>query len=505
MRKALSELLRRRVLHIVGVYLAAAWGLIEFSDWATARFRLDGVLSGWLLALLVVGLPVVFIASWSLGERRDGRRDVVAAPPRSVAVLPFANVGADPATEFLSTGLADQILTDLAKIGDLSVVARTSSFAYRDSPADVRAIGRQLGVRAVLEGSVQRVGDRLRVTTQLVGVDDGYQLWSERFDRDVKDIFRIEDEIAANVARVLKAILHEHELRALTKIPTHDIGAFECYARGREFLFQVRAKSLTFAREMFLKALELDESFALAHAGVAEADSLRAMYYAASPLQLEVADRASLRALELDPELAEAHSARGMVLLASGRIPEAEASFERASELDPKLFDALYFHGRALFQDGRFDEAAELFRKATEVRDDYQAAFFAAQATEAAGHESEAVSAYGMALSTAERHMELNPDDPRAATMRAVSLARLGRLDEAVEWGERALAIDRYDGSVLYNVACLFSVTGHLERALECLQEAVELGFGNPDWLANDPDLDPIRSDPRFEQILAHS
>jgi len=354
----------------------------------------------------------------------------------------------------------------------------------------------------VLEGSVQRLGDRLRVNTQLISVDDGFQLWSERFERDVTDLFQIEDEIAASVARVLKAILHEHELRALTKVPTRSIGAFEFYTRGREFLFQVRAKSLTYAREMFTKALELDSSFALAHAGLAEADALKGMYYPASPMQLEAAERASLRALELDPELAEAHSARGMVLLSAGRLAEAEEAFLRASELDPQLFDARYFLGRACYQGGRFAEAAELFRKASELREDYPAAFFAAQAMEALGRDGEARAAYGEALATAERHMDLNPDDPRAATMRAVSLARLGRRDEAVYWGERALAADPEDGSVLYNVACLFSVTGHLDRALECLEQAAAAGFGSPDWLARDPDLDPLRSEPRFERIM---
>lgn len=503
MGHALYELLRRRVPHVVGVYLAASWGLIEFSDWAVGRFDLSAGLEGWLLGLLSIGLPVVVAASWRVGDRRVTKRERAEVPPRSVAVLPFANVGGDVETGILSVGLADQILTDLARIGDLSVVARTSSFAYRDSDEDVRTIGRRLGVRAVLEGSVQRVGDRLRVRTQLICVEDGFQLWSERFDRDVQDIFRIEDEIAANVARVLKAILHEHELRALTKIPTRNIGAFEFYARGREFLFQVRAKSLTYAREMFLKALELDEDFALAHAGVAEADALRGMYYPASPVQLEAAARASLRALELDPELAEAHSARGMVFLAGGELDRAEEEFLKASELDPQLFDARYFHGRACFQAGKFEEAAELFRRATELRDDYQAAYFAAQASEALGREEEAKAAYASALATAERHMDLNPDDARAATMRAVSLARLGRRDEAIQWGERALATDPGDGSVRYNVACLFSVVGHVDRALECLEEAAAAGFGSPDWLARDPDLDPLRTDPRFAEIMA--
>lgn len=503
MGRALAELLRRRVLHVVGVYLAASWGLIEFSDWAVVRFDLDQALSSWILGVLALCVPFVLGAAWKLGDRRDQRREEAEPPPRSVAVLPFANVANDAEAEFLSIGLADQILTDLARIGDLSVVARTSSFAYRNSAEDVRTIGRRLGVRAVLEGSVQRSGDRLRVTTQLISVEDGFQLWSERFDRDVQDIFRIEDEIAANVARVLSAILHEHELRALTKIPTRNIRAFEFYARGREFLFQVRSKSLSYAREMFLKALEMDEAFALAHAGLAEADALRGMYYPAGTGELDAADRASLRALELDPELAEAHSARGMVLLATGRLAEAEDAFIQASELDPQLYDAQFFRGRACFQDGRFAEAAELFRKASKLRDDYQAAFFAAQAIEASGPREDARAAYAASLATVERHMEMNPDDPRAATMRAVSLARLGRNDEAIEWGERALDDDPEDGGVHYNVACLFSVTGHVDRALECLEEAVSAGFGNAEWLARDPDLDPLRGDPRYERIMA--
>lgn len=488
---------------MLGVYLAAGWGLIESSDWAIDRLGLDASFLTWVLTIFVGSLPAVLWAAWRVGDRRGGRRDEPEAPARSVAVLPFINVGNDPETELLSIGLADQILTDLARIGDLSVAARTSSFAYRDSTEDVRAIGRRLGVRAVLEGSVQRAGDRLRVTTQLVSVEDGYQLWSQRFERDVEDIFRIEDEIAANVARVLKAILHEHELRALTKIPTREIRAFEFYVRGREFLFQVRSRSLAYAREMFLKALEVDDGFALAHAGVAQATALRCMYYPDAGHELDEAERASLRALELDPELAEAHSARGMTLLAAGRIAEAEEAFLRASELDPQLFDAYYFHARARFQSGDFAQAAELFRRAYDMSRDYSAAYFAAQALEALGREEEARSAYALALERTERHTELNPDDSRAATMRAVSLGRLGRGDEAVEWAERALATDPEDGSVCYNVACLFSVTGQIDRALDCLARAARLGFGNREWLERDPDLDPLRADPRFERILA--
>lgn len=500
MLSVVRHLVHRRVPQVVGIYLAASWGTIEFTDWATGRLGWPPSVLRWVLTILVLGLPVALALTWYLSGSREAVPEHPPAPPRSLAVLPFSGFGDD--TEYLAVGLADQIIMDLARVGDLTVAARTSSFAYRDSHHDVREIGRRLGVRAVLEGSVQRSGNRLRVNTQLVSVEDGYQLWTERFDRTVDDIFRIEDEIAANVARVLEAILHEHELRALTKIPTREIRAFEFYTRGREFLLEVRQRRLCYAREMFEKALAIDQDFALAHAGIAHSIALECMYYPESANLLERAESASLRALSLDPESAEAHSAHGMVLLADERIDEAEQAFVRARELDPQLYDAWYFHGRACFQTGRFAHAARLFRRASELHADYSAKFFAAQAEEALGDREKSRPTYESALKSVERYMEMHPEDPRAATMRAVALERLGHRDDAVYWAGRAIESDPDDCSVRYNVACLFSLAGETDRALECLGEAVHGGFGNPAWLAKDPDLDPIRDDPRFEALL---
>ena len=428
---------------------------------------------------------------------------VRSAPPRSVAVLPFVAVGGDAKAELLGFGIADQILTDLARLGDLHVVARTSSFAFKDQSMDVRAMGRRLGARAILEGSVQRAGERLRVTTQLIGTEDGYHLWSERYDRTVHDVFQIQDEIAANVARVLKAVLRERERRALTKVPTRMVDAYEMYLQGRRYLFQTRRKSLQYAGEMFREAVALDADFALAYAGIADAAALLAMYYPSVRADLDDARRAAETARELDPELAEAHAAHGALLFVGGSFEEAETSFVKAAELDPRLFEARYFHARCCFQQGRFEEAAALFREASSLREDYAASFFVAQSFEALGSKEEARLAYQEALAVAERHMSLNPDDPRAATMRAVSLCRLRRTEEGMHWAERALEIDPEDAGVRYNVACLFSVAGRAERAMDCLEEAVAVGFGNREWLQRDPDLDRIRDEARFQSILA--
>lgn len=501
MRHRFEELVRRRIPHVLGVYLAGAWGLLEFTDWAVTRFALQAPLISLLLLGLMALLPPVLWMAWRWGGAGEAPPAVVA-PPRSVAVLPFVSPAGDAEAELLGFGIADQLLTDLTRIGDLQVVSRTSSFAFRDATADVRTIGRRLGARSILEGAVQRAGNRLRVSTQLVDARNGYQLWSESYDRTVEDLFQIEDEIAANVARVLNAVLREHERRAITKVPTRRVPAMEFYIRGRRFLFQTRRNSLEFAREMFQRAIQADPDFALAYAGIADVAALLAMYFPAARADLEEARRAAERALELDPELAEAHAALGAVLFVSQRIPESGEAFRRAVALDPQLFEGYYFHARACFQVGRFEEAAELYRRANEVREDYASTFFRAQSLEALGRKEEASTAYQEALEVAERHLDLNPDDSRAATMRAVSLCRLGRQEEGLAWAERALVLDPQDAGVRYNAACLFAMAGRRERALECLERALSEGFGNREWLARDPDLDPLRDDPRFQALM---
>jgi adenylate cyclase len=501
MGRTLHELLRRRVPQVLGVYLAAAWGLLEFTDWAVTRFGLERNWTNDVMVLLALLLPIVLWTAWKLGGR-GSVPPTVNAPPRSVAVLPFVNVGDDPDVEYLGFGLADQIVTDLAKIGDLKVVARTSSFAFGGKPEDVRTIGRRLGARAVLEGSVQRAANRLRVTTQLINVQDGYHLWSEQYDRTMEDVFQIQDEVADAVVRVLHAVLRDAERKALAKVPTQHVEAYESYLRGRQFLAQMRRRGLEYAQEMFRKAIDKDERFALAYTGLAEATAVLAMYYPTAQADLGSATEAAEKALSIDPELAEAHAAHGALLFLEGKLDLAETAFLRAIDLDPRLFEARYLHGRACFQQGRFADAARLFQDAESVREDYQAAFFAAQSLEAMGEHERAREAYRHAADVASRHVDLNPDDPRAATMLSVSLCRLDRLDEGLRWAERALEIDSEDAGVRYNVACLFAVAGRTDRALDCLEEARAVGFGNRAWLERDPDLESLRDHPRFKAIL---
>lgn len=424
----------------------------------------------------------------------------------SIAVLPFANLSAEAEQEYFCEGMAEDIINALTGVQGLQVASRTSSFALRRKGGDARTIGEKLNVETLLEGSVRKAGSKIRVTAQLINVADGYHLWSDRFDRDIEDLFAIQDEIAASITKALRVILTDAERRAIAKVPTSDFRAYDYYLRGRQFFHQRRRKSLLYARQMFEKAIELDPRFALAHAGIADSCAFLAHLYprqgSSTQEAIAQADQASRKALELAPHLAEAHAARGFALWLLRQHEESSREFELAIHLDPSNLDARYFYGRACFQQGKLADAARLFEEACEVQENHEARYFAAQTYTALGHTALAERSYQLAQLAVEEHMKLNPDDARAATMGAVSLCRLGQQAKGLEWAERALVIDPDDTGVRYNVACLYALEGEKERALETLQRAIEVGFANVDWIKNDPDLDSLRDDPRFQALL---
>ena len=445
------------------------------------------------------------LASPSLVKSRVDSTPEGEPAPRtgpSVAVLPFANMSGDPENVFFSDGIAEEITNALSKIQALHVTARTSAFAFKGRSEDVRKIGDQLGVGTILEGSVRRSGNRIRITAQLVSVADGYHLWSERYDREIEDVFAVQDEIARSIADAVGVLLTEDERKVMSRVPTADVRAYECYLRGRQFFRQMRRKGLQYAREMFNEAIQIDPDYALAYAGIADCSSFLAMYFDASEANLTEADRASRKALELAPDLAEAHAARGLAYSLSDRYEEAEQEFKTAIKLDPTLFEAHYFYARSCVRQGRHREASRLFEQACEAREDYQARLLWAQSLEGMGAHEGAQVAYRKALEVIERHLELEPGDGRALTLGAIALIRQGESKKAMQWNDRALAIEPEDAVVLYAAACNYSVDGRTRKALDALGSAIEYGFGQKDWIANDPDLDNIRAHPRFQQIL---
>jgi len=430
----------------------------------------------------------------------------VRLPPaggRSIAVLAFTNMSSDRGNDYLGDGLSEEIISALGRIEGFRVASRTSSFAFKGKAVDIRVVGRQLDVATVLEGSVRRAGDRLRVAAQLIDTSDGCHIWSERYDRDMQDVFSIQEEIARNVARILAVPFGEKEGRALRRSGPSDARAYDFWLRGRQFLLQSRRKPLHYARQMFERAIELDPSYAKAHAGLADCCSFACMYFESDTSLLEQAGAASLRALELAPDLAEAHASRGLALSLGKRYAEAEREFEEALRLDPRYFEGHYFQARSRFQEGRYEEAARSFERAFAVRPDYQAIVLEAQSWEAAGRKELALARYRDSLAVCARHLDLNPDDTRALTMGAASAALLGERERALDWLRRAIALEPDDAVVLYAAACSYARLDLRDEALAALDAALAAGFRNKEWLRNDPDVDNLRGDPRFQAIMA--
>ena len=441
-----------------------------------------------------------------LADLRGTLRDVGVGGDRrepSIAVLPFENMSDDRKQDYFCDGMAEEIINSLSQIEHLRVVARTSSFAFRDRILDIREIGRELGVDTLLEGSVQKAGNTLRITTQLVDVRSGYHLWSERFDRTLEDVFAIQDEIARNVVRALKVTLTENERRVIAKVPTTDIEAYDLYIRAMQRYHEMTSRELGYARNLLTSAIIRDPNYALAYCGLSDCYAMIGSFYDHDHSNIEHALTASRKALELDSELAQAHASYGLALSLDKRYDEAEKEFLAAIDLAPKLYEAYYFYARSCRPQGKLEKAAEMFEKAGEVRpEDYQSPILAADTYRGLGRHDDVVRCFRKGLAAAEKHVEHHPGEARAWYLGAHAHYELGDRETAMKWNERAMELGPRDTATLYNAGCLFSLMGEFDKCFECLHRAVEFGFSNRAWVETDPDLQPIRSDPRYEPLL---
>lgn len=530
-KQFLAELRRRRVIRASGIYVLVAWMVIQVGEATFPSLGLPDWSLRFVIVLVALGFPIALVLAWAYDLQPTGERKIVRTPAEdaardspadgeavsgeihgerrpigSIAVLPFADMSPEGDQEYFADGIAEELLNTLTNCcRHLRVPARSSSFAFKGKDTDVREIGARLGVDVLVEGSVRKSGDKVRITAQLIDVRDGYHIWSETFDRQLVDLFAVQDEIAQCVVDALDVSISERDREAIAGSPPADVRAYEYYLRGRQYFRQSRENSLGYAQEMYRGAIDIDSDYALAWVGLAMSGAQAAQLYPGSSstdASLEEADRASARALELDPDLAEAHAARGFTLFQLNRLEEAEVSFEKAIELDPRQFEAHFFNGRICFQQGRLEDSLRLFAAASEIRQDHESAFFAAQALEALGRGDEASVYYRTGLKAVAEYMELNPDDSRAASLRAIGYGRTGNREEGFRWAERALAIDPSDGGIKYNVACFYALEGEPDRAIDILRQALDAGFGRRDWIDNDPDLDSLRDDNRFRDLL---
>jgi len=558
-KKYIAELKKRHVFKAGLAYLVGAWVFMEVASLILESFEAPPNFMKTILIILVIGFPIWLIFSWvydltpeGITKTNNTDTEVSRSPKinlrlnraiivflsiavvllavnqfrsatfkknelagkngvfestkpmeKSIAVLPFTNVSGDEEQDYFCYGIAEDILNDLAHIRDMRVVARTSSFAFKDKDQDIREIGIKLGVQTILEGSVRKAGDKVRITAQLINVNDGFSLWSEHYDRDLTDVFAIQNEIARSIVQALEVKLLVREERDLEIVKTQDVLAYDYFIKARDYYHQSHFRSTTNAADLFSKAIQIDSSYTQAYCGLANSYSNLYTYYERSKENLDQALAASQRALELDPELAEAHSSRGWALVQLKEYQAAEDQFEIAIQLDPQLFEAYYEYARASRMRGHMEKSAELFKKATEVRpEDYDAALFLSSAYKDLHREEEWKIANANALKVTRAHLELNPDDSRALYLGAGNLIQRGEHEEALLWLEKAVSIDPNETAVLYNATCIYSMLEMEDKALDYFERTIASGYASRAWIENDTDLDPIREHPRFQTAL---
>ncbi len=425
----------------------------------------------------------------------------------SIAVLPFNNMSGDPEQEYFSDGITEDIITDLSKVSGLFVVARNTVFTLKGKAVKVQQVCQELGVRFVLEGSVRKAGGRVRITAQLISGDSGGHVWAERYDRNLEDIFALQDEISKSIVDALKVKLLPKELETITNRSTDNAEAYQTFLMGRSFLNRgIESRSLKVARRLFEKAIEIDPSYARAYAGLADCESFLLIANDPSATYESVLAN-STRALELEPGLADAHASRGLALFTIGRHAEAEAEFEQALKLDANSFEAYYFFALNCFTQGQYDRAAGLFQRAASLApNDFRAWGHLQTIYVSQGRGDDALEASRQGLQRAEKEVEAHPDNASALCFGAIMLADLGEVERAFSWASRAEIFVGDDVGVHYNLGCCYAKLGKPDRAINCLERQLTASpiycSWSLSWMKQDSDLDPIRAHPRFMALV---
>jgi len=575
-----GELRRRNVYKVAVAYAIVGWLLVQIATQVFPFLEIPNWVVRLVIALVAIGFPIALLIAWAFeitpqGIERTEVADTMPAAPgqkkhawiyvaivgavlsiglfmlgrygfreknslsneslaKSIAVLPFESLSEDKSNAYFAEGVQDEILTRLAKVADLKVISRTSTQRFKSAPADLREIAKQLGVTHILEGSVQKAGDSVRVNVQLINALTDVHLWADTYDRKLTDIFAIESEIAKNVAENLKARLNGRAEEVLAARPTENPEAHELYLKGRYFWNRRSTASLRKAGDYFQKAIDLDPKYALAYAGLADVHSLVPVYAGTAPQDdVPKALAAARKAVELDDRLAESHTSLGNALVSSVQLKAAEAEFRRALELNPNYATAHQWLAECLFGQGRFSESLAENERAHEL-DPLSLIINASYASSLAG-----AGRYEEAVKQARKTLDLDPElvpgheilgqiyedegklneaiieyskanelgpTPSNFAMLAHAYAKTGRMGETRKILDKLsdLSGQQYVGS--YPLAIVHLALGEKDEALRLLEQSfVERDillqglFGS---IKIDKRLDPLRHDPRFQKLV---
>ena len=420
---------------------------------------------------------------------------------KSVAVLYFENQSGAKEDEYFRDGITEDIVTELSKIAQLEIFPRSEMLAFRDKPVTAQQVSHKLGAAYVLEGSIRRAGNRVRITAQLVEASTRHSVWAERYDRQLEDVFAIQEEIARSIAQALRITLTPQEEKIIARKPTENPQAYDFYLRGRSY---TRRENIDYALQMFEQAIQLDPNFAAAHAGIAHLCGLIYEIREQNPKWIERGLAACDRATALAPDLPEGLVARARLSYAQKKYDEAELLAQRAIERKPDCEGAWNILGRAYFASGRHELAIALIERAIECNgDDYNTYIPYRHAAERLGRKKEAERLRELLIKVLRQQLELVPEDVRARILLAATLAASKEnAEEAMRHLQTAVALRPGDSNTLYNAACTYGVLGEKPAALETLKKAFAAGYGNRAWAAQDSDLDLLHDDPEFQKLI---
>ena len=442
-----------------------------------------------------------------LQSLQDTRRAIENVPSqlqtKAIAVLPFGNISPDKESDYFSDGLTEELIINLSRLKDIRVVPRTTSMQYKGTNKEVKTIGRELGTRYILAGSVRKFQDNLRIAVELVDIDADAQLWAETYKGKLEDVFDIQEQVSKQIVDALMVKLTPTEKVVLTKRPTLNAQAFDCNLRARDSLYRFTKHSVQIAIELFRKAIEYDGRYADAYAGMSEAYAHLYQQFDRNDSWLDKALEAGLKALMYDPSLSEAYSALGLVYLYKKSHDEALESSQKAVELNPSNHIAYWILGRTHLTTDHVKEAVELFKKVIEHSPDFYAAYGdLILCFDRLGEKEKINEVLKAAVQMFPRYLSLHPDDARAHIFFATTLVRLGRIDEAKVKAARAIELSPNDPLMFYNVACFYANVGDKAPALQSLKNAISSGYGFYEWIKRDPDLDSIRNEPEYIELM---
>ena len=430
-----------------------------------------------------------------------------AAPARTrdaLAVLPFDNISPDPETDYFSNGLTDELIARLSVLSEIDLISRWASMQLKDRKHDIQAIGAELGARYIVGGGVRRFQDSLRITVQLVDAGTNRQVWGNTYKGKIDDIFDIQEQVAQQIVEALKLKLSFTEKISLTKRHTVNAQAYDLYLKGQDYLYRLTKRNVERAIQLFEKAIELDPRYAAAYAGCSSAYGQLYWLFAREQKYHDRAQELSFKALMYDNNLAEAYTAMGISYFISGKLEEASAASRKAIELDPEDAIAYWTLGRIHFTNGEFEQAYGLYQRVLELKPEFLSTYADLRMTcEQLGRMEEAARIRTTLIDRLPTHLLQNPDDARAHIIFALMLADSDRKDEALNQCGQALELSPGDPVMLYNCACLYSRLGQIDRALDALRQALAAGYANRGWAKQDPDLNPLRENPQFQELMA--